>query len=167
MNMLWRGRLQFPMPVTRSRKSPACQYRTPPSLWLFGKHKMPSLSSPGLYGTHLALIAKPLMHECVGGWPVAFLIHWRAQPASLLILSGGSLDPQRSGSGFGSVCAVSLSDSYDPLPLNEGEQSWEMRHFRAQGFIPKAPWITLQHTKRRRDSIFYEILHSEHCSRPS
>lgn len=32
-----------------------------------------------------------------------------------------------------------------------------MRHFRAQGFIPTAQWITLQHTKGRRDTFFKEI----------
>lgn len=59
-----------------------------------------------------------------------------------------------SGSGFGSVCAVFLSDLHDPLPLNKKEQGGKMRHFRAQGFIPTAQWIILQNSKGRHDSFF-------------
>lgn len=96
-------------------------------------------------------------------WLTCDLSHQLTSKTSLITSSLRLFGPQGPGSGFGSVCAVSLSDLYDPLPLNEGEQGWEMRHFRAQGFIPTAQWITLQHTKRwRHDSFFKEIFCSKH-----
>lgn len=154
MNILWHGWLQFPMSTTKSLKSQSCQYHTPPSL--FGKQKIPSLSSSGLYGAHLPLFAKPLVHTTSVQylWLTCNLSHQLTSKAGLITSPLRLFGPQGPGSGFSSVCAVSLSNLHDPLPLNEGEQGWEMRHFRAQGFIPTAQWITLQHTKGRCDSFF-------------
>lgn len=100
-------------------------------------------------------------------WLTCGLSHQLTSKTGLITSPLRLFGPQGSGSGFGSVCAVFLSDLHDPLPLNEGEQGWEMRHFRAQGFIPTAHWITLQNTKGRRESFFKEIFCSERCSRPS
>lgn len=86
-------------------------------------------------------------------WLTCNLSHQLTSKTGLITFPLRLFGPQGSGSGFGSVCAVFLSGLHDPLPLNEGEQGWEMRHFRAQGFIPTAQWITLQCTKGRRDSI--------------
>lgn len=66
-------------------------------------------------------------------WRLTRDLSHQLKAASSLLLSG-SLDP----GVWVRVCAVFLSDSHDPLPLNEGEQGWEMRHFRAQGFISTA-----------------------------
>lgn len=87
-------------------------------------------------------------------WMTCNLSHQLTSKTGLITFPLRLFGPQGSGSGFGSVCAVFLSGLHDPLPLNEGEQGWEMRHFRAQGFIPTAQWITLQRTKGRRDSFF-------------
>lgn len=83
--------------MTKSVKSPAFQYHTPPSL--FGNQKIPSLSSSGLYGAHLPLIAKPLTHKCIGDWPATFLRSWQAKLVSSRFLSG-SLDPRGLGQGL-------------------------------------------------------------------
>lgn len=100
MNMLRRDWLQFPMSATKSLKSPACQYHTPPSQWVcLANRKIPSLSSLGLYGAHLPLIAKPLILKYIGDWPATFLINWQAKLVSSLLLSG-SLDPRGLGQGL-------------------------------------------------------------------
>lgn len=87
-------------------------------------------------------------------WLTCDLSHQLTSETGLITSPLRLFGPQGSGSGFGSVCAVFLSDLHDPLPLNEGEQGWEMRHFRAQGFIPTAQWITLQHYKGETWLIF-------------
>lgn len=77
-------------------------------------------------------------------WLTCDLSHQLTSQTGLITLPLRLFGPLGSGSGFGSVFAVFLSDLHDPLPLYEGERGWEMRHFRAQGFIPTAQWITLQ-----------------------
>lgn len=151
------GTVDFNFPclqLSLSNLQPASIILLPPRGSVWQPEKNISLISSGLYGAHLPLISKPLMCKYIGDWPVTFLINWQVRLVSSLLLSG-SLDLRGLGQGLVAYVLFFLSDLHDPLPLNEGEQGWEMRHFRAQGFIPAAQWITLQRTKRRRYSFFF------------
>lgn len=55
-------------------------------------------------------------------WLTCDLSHQMTSETDLITSPLRLFRPQGSGSGFGSVRAVFLSDLHDPLPLNEGEQ---------------------------------------------